>query len=192
MIDARFIFMDPPAKRSMLRSRFRSTYGQTLRDLESELLHLRARSIVINAGFRSVRNDGWPYAAARPDHPACKLQFVDRNGNTLVFRGEQYNSFEDNLRAIAMTLEALRAVDRYGVVKGEQYAGFKQLGQAAPPAPPMNALDVLCRLSGLFPADVLANPRRAFLFACKRHHPDAGGERSNFEQAQKAYEIMSK
>jgi hypothetical protein len=58
------------------------------------------------------------------EHPACALQFRSRG------QASKYSTFESNLRAIALTLEALRAVDRYGVVEGEQYAGFKQL--AAP------------------------------------------------------------
>lgn len=44
------------------------------------------------------------------------------------FACDRFLRWEDNLRAITKTLDALRAVDRYDVVQGgEQYAGFKQL-----------------------------------------------------------------
>jgi hypothetical protein len=45
----------------------------------------------------------------------------------LVFATDAYEDWQHNVRAIALTLEALRAVDRYGTTGGRQYAGFRQL-----------------------------------------------------------------
>ena len=131
MIDARFVPMDRPAKLGNKKSMFKSTYAQSLEDLEHELKHLGATQITIQAGYprEKIRNDGWPFSSATPTHPACIVQFTDRKRRQLAFRGVQYAKFADNIRAIAKTLEALRAVDRYGVVEGEQYTGFKQLGE---------------------------------------------------------------
>lgn len=135
MISARFVYMPRPAKGLLfLRSQFQATYGKTLKDLERELDHLDAHSITIQAGFPNdrIRNDGWPYSSARPEHPGVVLQFM-RKKEMLTFRSLKYASFEENLRAIALTMDALRRVDRYGVVEGEQYQGFKQI--AAPAGP---------------------------------------------------------
>ncbi len=130
-IYARFVYMPQPKGLGLQRSQFQATYPKTLRDLERELDHLDAHSVTVQAGYPSdrIRNDGWPYSSARPEHPAVVLQFM-RNKELLTFRSHKYATFEENLRAIAMTMEALRRVDRYGVVEGEQYQGFKQI--AAP------------------------------------------------------------
>lgn len=126
MIGVRFVYMDRPSALGMERPRFRAPYSQTLRLLDRELRAIDAKQVTILAGFRLVRSDGWPYSSARPEHPACMVQFQQRN-QILVFRAAKYAKFEDNLRAIALSLEALRAVDRYGAVQGEQYRGFAQI-----------------------------------------------------------------
>ncbi len=71
MIDARFRPMPPLAKKARTGSRFRSKYADILNRLEVELGHLRATSIVVEAGYElsQIRNDGWPKSAARPSHP---------------------------------------------------------------------------------------------------------------------------
>jgi hypothetical protein len=48
--------------------------------------------------------------------------------DSYVLACDRFLDWEDNLRAITKTLESLRAVQRYGIVKDdEQYAGFKAL-----------------------------------------------------------------
>jgi hypothetical protein len=195
MMDARFVFLERPAKLPMQRSRFEATYSKTLQDLERELKHLDARQVTIQAGFRQVRNDGWPYAAARPEHPACVLQFESRR-RTLIFKASRFSTFEANLRSITLTLEALRAVDRYGVVEGEQYAGFKQIGdgQARPVAvSPLEAAAWVSSVSGGSPTtSILHNPYvrdEAYRKAARRLHPD-NKETGNHEQFVKLQEMM--
>lgn len=134
MIDARFVYLERPKQGlRMERAKFKAGYSDTLNHIERELKHLGAREVTVQAGFRQVRQDGWPYSSAKPDHPGVVLQF--RQGKDIVtFRALRYHTFEHNMRAIALSMEALRAVDRYGVVEGQQYAGFKQL--AAPTTAP--------------------------------------------------------
>ena len=186
MIQARFVYMDPPAKLPRQKSSFGASYSRTLQDLERELGHLNAKDITIQAGFRQVRNDGWPYSSARPDHPACVLQF--RKGlspGVLTFRATKFATFEENLRAIAMTLFSLRAVDRYGVVEGEQYAGFKAI-----PAPEAmtreKAITILQVASGKRNETEPAAMRRHALF---NTHPDQGGTAAAFQQVKDALEV---
>lgn len=187
MIDARFVFLERPKALGHERSRFEATYARTLQDLERELKHLDARQITIQAGFRQVRGDGWPYSSAKAEHPACILQFRSR-GLTLLFKASKYDTFESNLRAIALTLEALRAVDRYGVVEGEQYAGFKQLGdgQARPvaAATPIEAALFLAAWSEI-PKDHILDSKEArdeaYRQAARTLHPD-NKETGNHEQ----------
>ncbi len=49
-------------------------------------------------------------------------------GDVYRFPCDRFKHWDDNLRAISLTLERMRAVDRYGVtLNKQQYAGFKAL-----------------------------------------------------------------
>lgn len=147
----------PPARRK--GPQFRSSWSQTLTLLEDELRHLRAKDIVIQADFtaRDIRQDGWPRADARkPSFPGVVVSFQSNVG-PLTYATDIYSDgyfwrsqvgsrgepgfkegasiplpgWQANVRAIALSLEALRAVDRHGVTKrGEQYVGFGALPRA--------------------------------------------------------------
>lgn len=195
MIDLRFVPMDRPDKVANKTSTFKSTYSQTLDLLESELNKLGAKLITIQAGYSlpDIRNDGWPRAAAKPSHPACALQLVDRRGLQLVFRSHKFCTFESNLRAIALTLESLRAVDRYGVVEGEQYSGFRQL--AAPE--PLTRLQAATWLSHATTATIesilasgTADLDVLYRAAACIMHPDRGGSTAQFQKLQEVMGIL--
>lgn len=113
-------------------SPFKSSYGDTLVLLERELSAIDARNVVIQAQFTlgQIRNDGWPRGTAKPSGPAVILNFT-KGRDTISMPCDTFHDYEDNLRAIALSLEALRKIDRYGVTTGsEQYQGFKALPSA--------------------------------------------------------------
>ncbi len=211
MIDLRFRPIEAwpcqPA-RSRRPSPFRAGYVQTLDLLETELQHLRARSIVIQAGFtlKDIRNDGWPKSGARPNQPGVILSFDSRNG-PLMFPCDTYTDWQANLRAIALSLEALRAVDRYGVTRqAEQYRGWSALPPAATTDPPSSgdgfasadqAAGVIAEASGLNLPElqrmILRYPEHleeAYRRAAQRLHPDAGGSHEQFIRLQAAAELV--
>ena len=116
MLDVRFRPMEDPRKhRSRRRAAFRSKWNDTISLIEYEMGRLSARDIVIEAGFRldQIRNDGWPYAKSVPSPSAVRLSFSSR-GKPMAFPCDTYQTIDDNLRAIALTLQSLRAIDRYG------------------------------------------------------------------------------
>jgi hypothetical protein len=150
MLDLRFVPLEkwpgePAARRK--NAAFRSTYLKTLDILEDELKKIAARAIVIEAFYalEQIRNDGWPRAGQNPRHPGVILSFKKPDGPIFYVEGkprvklialsfpcDTYYHIEHNIHAIALSLQALRAVDRYGVTKrAEQYAGWKRL--EAPP-----------------------------------------------------------
>ena len=158
---------------------FGATFTQTLDLLESELTHLRAKDIVIQAQteMSQIRNDGWMKSNARVDGPAVILTFESR-GSVYSYPCDTYNHWHANLRAIALSLEALRKVDRYGVTSNsEQYQGFKRLAAADPAAERNAALEVLAKLSGMFLSGA-PEPETidsAYKAAARRCHPDVPG-----------------
>src|SRR5215831_4271915 len=77
---------------------------------------------------RDIRNDGWPKSSARPTQPGVILSFTTKQGR-IVMPCDSFKDWEANLRAIALSLERLRAADRYGVTteEKEQYIGWLRL-----------------------------------------------------------------
>lgn len=126
-------------------SPFESTWSATLELLAREIDHLRGRDVVIEVDVpeRAIRNDGQLRADARATSPAVVVAFEGRHGPmqypcdrfTSRWISKQGPDWQQNVRAIALGLEALRKVERYGIADtGQQYTGFKALpsGRAMP------------------------------------------------------------
>lgn len=120
-----------PYKPSQRRhSQFQTSYPRTLALLEREVRYLGGRDVVMGVGLdeRDLRLDGTPRANAKAfTHPGVEISFDSREHGRLTYATDQFWDWQDNVRAIALSLEALRAVDRYGVAKGRQYTGFALL-----------------------------------------------------------------
>lgn len=95
---------------------------------------------------------------------------------------DRWRRLGDNLHAIALSIAALRGLDRWGAVRREQaFAGFRELGAgdgtevAAPPAP-RAWRDVLGGFpGGLDAPDLLAIAKARHRRLIAEHHPDRGG-----------------
>lgn len=115
-------------------SRFKAGWQNTLDLLEKELNYLKAKEIAIEGYFRSqdIRNDGWPKSSARPTQSGVVLSFETKHGR-MAMPCDRFTDWEANLRAIALTLENLRAAERYGVIteRHEQYTGWLKLAAAS-------------------------------------------------------------
>ncbi len=120
-----------PHKPSQRRSsQFATPYPRTLAQLEREIGYLGGRDVTIGIGLEEydIRQDGMPRANARPvGHPGVEVSFDTRDYGRQTYATDQFWDWRDNVRAVVLSLEALRAVERYGVSKGRQYAGFALL-----------------------------------------------------------------
>lgn len=94
---------------------------------------LGAEAVVVKLALteRDIRRDGWPRRDARPAHPGVIIEFDSRHG-WLRYYDDQYTTWQDNLRALALSLEALRALGRWGALRGEQYVGSRPAIEAGP------------------------------------------------------------
>lgn len=156
-------------------NRFGATWGDTLYLLEREIEKLGARQVVVELAITdaeiSVRS-GWPLAAARPTHPGVVISFDSKHG-PLRYGTDAFPNWQANLRALALALEALRKVERYGVGKrGEQYVGWKQL-EAGDPVEVERGRALIADAGG-------------YRQAVKRHHPDRGGDPADFRAIEAA------
>lgn len=199
-----------PDTRPRKRSPFASSYNQTQDLLKSEMKAVKARNIVIQMALSwgSIRGDNWPYANARPSHPGVILRFdmpYMQDGRpglmAMVMPCDNYLSWQDNLRAIALSLDALRKVNRYGVTqRGEQYRGFDALPGASEPRTDFSGeLDAAVWLNMVvkdeFDEDLSTDStkrKRAYQIAARLLHPDTPGtgDAAQFRLLQKAKVIL--
>jgi hypothetical protein len=179
--------------------RFTASWTDTLDLLERELGHLGVRGAVAIQAFvkpGDVRRDGMLRATARPSKPGVALSFTCRSG-PLTFPCDTYESWsgskltgwQANLRAIALSLEALRAVDRHGVSRtGEQYVGWRAIESGAATAGFASADEALRWLESLAPALPLKSMLRV---AAKMCHPDNnGGDASQWGRYESARRLL--
>jgi hypothetical protein len=201
MLDARFRPLPKWTRKPALQMegpRFRSAYSKILDLLEYELEKLNARDILIEAGFElhALRNDGWPRSGIRPLHPGVVLYFSTRDG-AMEFPCGTYHKFEANLQAIALTLENLRAIDRYGVTLGhEQYRGFLAIEAAPKQMTVEQAAEFLATTTGHPRAQIVIDPavyRMAYRAAAVKLHPDnCAGNQDGFLKLQSAKTVLDK
>jgi len=163
-------------------SPFKAGWQQTLDLLERELNHLSAKEITVEGFFRlsDVRNDGWPKSNARPTQPGVILSFNTKRGR-MVMPCDSFDDWEGNLRAIALTLERLRSVERYGIVteQQEQYTGWLRLPEASAVDEATECARRLADLASVshLPSQILASRElfeRVAAEALRRNHSDTG------------------
>lgn len=192
---------------------FMKSYHKILETLSYEIEAVSGKNVTIQTAHRAedIRLDGWPRASARqPAHPGVIAVFDSPHG-PLSFACDSYDSWTGNMRAIALTLEALRAVTRHGATKhGEQYRGYRALPEPgkepAAVAPPAVFTDAEGAAGWLFnhtgedipehfsAALLLRDPAAfgvAWRSAAKRLHPDQGGSARDFALLERAREILS-
>lgn len=182
-----------PGRRS--RSRFgvrgQVSFSEALIELRSELSRLGAANAVITTDL-PVRRDGIPYAATgRVSDPGVAVWFMlpdDRGvASERVLACDRWLTHAENMRALALTIEAMRGLDRWGVAGAVSrvFAGFTAL-------PPGTGDEVLStprakpwrEVLGPWPASYDALPDEAALALARvhhrklitEHHPDRGGD----------------
>lgn len=183
------------------RSNYGAKWGYTLRLIKRELSHLDAHTVVCQVALEAKDfrlTDGHPKAQARASHPGVILAF-ESNYGPMKYAVDTFDDFTDNMRAIALSLEKLRAVDRYGVTRrGEQYRGWQQLGSGIATNEPMSKDEAWRILLDLNDEQAIDYPARnaesiKFLYkrAVKLHHPDHGGDPTLFRVATEARDALT-
>lgn len=182
---------------------FRAHWADTLTLLEYELEQLAGANIVVQVDVTEgeLRRDGMLRTHARDGFPGVRVSFDSRHG-PLTYATDTYDrvmgyglqGWQANLRAIALGLQALRAVDRYGISgSGEQYRGWTAIEAAPATATRDQAAQLLAHWSGYNSARIGADPgvlRAAFRAAARRAHPDAGGDAVVFHELTKARNLL--
>jgi hypothetical protein len=167
------------------RSHARLSVGDQVRSVRDEVGRIPNSSGLVISTNLPTRNDGMPRATALPKNadPGAAVYWAVRHGRRVVpyvMPCDTYDDVADNLHAIALSIGAMRALDRWGAVRLEQaFAGFAALppGEGGPAATPQ--IDWREALGGPWPElsdeELLAlardRHRRLILMA----HPDRAG-----------------
>jgi hypothetical protein len=173
-------------------ARFESKYSATEKILEREVNALTPRmgSVFLKTFHspRDVRKDGQlrQGEVRSPEYPGVILEFdsldkVQRKYVKIQFVCDRFKSWKDNVRAIALGMEALRKVERYGITSAqEQYEGFK--AKTLPPkielGASMSVADALAFIQHKSQKPVIANQgnyEEVYKYAIQKCHPDKGG-----------------
>ncbi len=183
---ARFLITDP---NSDTYRRIPTPLSATTADLRRELQHLNAKDpeLLVAIEARHFRQDGFPRANATATDPGVILTFDIPKIGRVSYPCDKYTRWEDNLRAIAKTLESLRLVALHGVVRhNQQYRGFLALEAAV--AVPGAFADVesakkyLVTMAGP-DAGYLASMKNVLRLAQMNTHPDRpGGNADDFRR----------
>jgi|WetSurMetagenome_2_1015567.scaffolds.fasta_scaffold152500_3 hypothetical protein len=144
--------------------------------LNEELKRLGAKNIVVSSNI--IRS-------AQPKDRGVAVYFI-REGKEQCIPCDKWDLVEHNIYAIAMTIEALRGIDRWGA-KSMVDAAFR--GFTALPAPDQVVSKTPKQILGVV-EDMKDLDYITFKYKqkAKELHPDAGGDIKEFQALTKAYE----
>lgn len=149
------------------------------RELMDELGRLGARKVIISSNLK-LRQDGMPYSQQpRNDDEGIAVYFT-RKGIEMVLACDKFAKREANMRAITLTIDAIRGIERWGSsdMMERAFTGFTAL----PPPVALSWRDVLD------PAD----PEGSYRRLRSQAHPDKGGSAEAFQRVEAAWEAYMK
>ncbi len=174
----------------------KTTPGAALDRLRAELYRIGARDccIEIAVSERNITRYGELRADARPAGPGVVVYATHPRQGDLRFACDTYRLWHRNVNAIALTLEALRGIARWGAVRDEQqFAGFRALpGATALTMGTSAATRILSEASGLTaPSPVTVDwLREARRRAMTKLHPDVSGDRAAWDELEAAIRVL--
>lgn len=156
------------------KSQFSTGMDKATRGLIDEIRRMGGTLPVISSNAQ-YRLDGMPYARQGYVGDTGVAVYFQRQGKPMVFACDNYWTIHENIHAVAKTIEALRAIERYGSssMMERAFTGFTAL-----PAPIVAGMkrhwrEVLQCGTGPVTADEIKFNYRAL---ASQYHPDRGGD----------------
>ena len=150
-------------------------------DLAEETRKLRASYPVLTTDLRTHKDGKGFYSNQRQPDDLGVSVFFEMDGTQMVFACDRFDRIQDNIRAIAKTISALRGIERWGAseMMRRAFQGFTAL-----PAPDGEWWDVL----GV-PRDApMDRIKAAYRARIKSAHPDRGGDPEEAARLNRAME----
>lgn len=164
------------------RAKFKTSFSKARDELIRQIALLGGKGNIFSSDIPR-RQDGLPYADARPKSgdPGIAVYFT-RKGKQLCFACDCYLTVDDNMHAIALTVEALRGIARWGTgdMMEAAFTGFTAL--------PERSSHGWWEVLGI---SINANEeqvREAYRLLAKKHHPDVGGDQDLMRRLNEAWD----
>lgn len=163
-------------------SQFKQTMENAQRFLRHEINLLGAGGLIVSSNI-PVRRDGMfytEYMNKKMDDPGVAIYFK-MGTDDIVMCCDQYLKVWENIYALGKSVEALRAIERYGCSEfmKRAFTGFK----AIPERVEMSCWEILV----LPPTKDTAVIKERFRLLAMDAHPDKGGSVENFHALNTAY-----
>lgn len=156
------------------RSRYQVKMAKARDDLLKELRLLGARDAVISTNV-ALRRDGLPYAnTPEPEDPGVAVYWVTKDKEQQVIACDCWTTVAENVRAIGLTIKALREIERTGAsqILERAFLGFKALPPGSAPMDYSAALVAFGLTPGAHTREEIEQKYRQL---ARVHHPDHGG-----------------
>lgn len=149
-------------------SRFKTGFGAARVKLSAEIQRMGGTGVIISTNV-PLRNDGMPRASAPEPRDAGVAVYFRYKGKDMVFACDKFRYSRENIYAIAMTIDALRGIERWGAsdMMERAFSGFKAL-ESSTGREWWQVLNVSQNSS----KEIIDASFRVMLRKC---HPDAGG-----------------
>lgn len=159
-----------------------ATLSSEIIGLRAELQRMKATGVVVSTNI-PVRADGNPYASySKPADVGVAVYFSIKN-KAMALCCDKWNTVEANLKALTLSVDAMRGLDRWGVseIMNRAFMGFKALPEKAAAFPWWEVL-------GLSRGCTRAEVDAAYKKNIRIHHPDHGGDPVKYHAVQEAYQ----
>lgn len=155
-------------------SRMRTTLSAALKNVETEVRLIGGKGMVLSSNVT--------LGATRPADPGVAVYF-DRSGDQVAIPCDRWSKVEDNLQAIAKTIEALRGIERWGA-KHMVKAAFRGFAALPPPGAQRPWRAVLGLSADAQPTASQVDARYRTLAITR--HPDHGGSQAAMAELNRA------
>lgn len=150
---------------------------------ELRLMRVDDEDIIVSTNL-ALRLDGYPRSGqAQPRDPGAAVYWVDPwTAQPRAMAIDRYEKVEQNIAALAATIESMRAIERHGGAKviERAFTGFVAL-----PAPGARAWHEVLDIDPLCSVDEL---REVYRRRRSSAHPTNGGTTEQFDAVNQAYE----
>lgn len=164
-------------KARIANRQFKKTFWEARKALLVEIERLGGEKPILSTDV-PLRRDGQPYADGDPEDAGVAVYFT-YDGKPMCFACDKYASVRENTRAIGLTIEAIRGLERWGAsdMMERAFRGFVALTDQSGP-PWYEVLGFTTPGACVSVEDVDAAYRKLALL----HHPDKGGDPEAFRR----------
>jgi hypothetical protein len=163
---------------------FKVTMGRSLRDIQDEVRMLGGSNLVISTNM-PLRMDGLPTTARRTIADPGAAAYFAYKGKSVCFACDRWDSLEGNLRAISLTINALRGIARWGTgdMVAAAFTGFTALPSPEQFNTPHGILGVAANATR-------TEIEYAYRRLAQQMHPDVGGSHEAMARINAARDTM--